>query len=112
MTNLVFKGTALVAILLFAACQESRDVYWRDHPSEAFLEITNRSLPPGVRAVAIRTEVTDNLLHASYVWLLEGLPSDLRKVVDDTEFVRSDDDARGLIPSATDLFGIRGAEAE
>lgn len=107
-----FAASSLLASCLLSACDHRDDTYWRAHPAEAFTAITERQLPPGVRAVALRTAVTDNLYHTSYVWLLEGSGADLRKVLDGTGFGRSDDDARGYIPSATDMFDISGNDAE
>ena len=96
----VLGATAVVAWNI------GRDLYWRNHPDAAFKSITGHVLPPGVRATAYAHHVNDNLFHTTHYWLLAGAPSELHQVIAGTEFARSDEDARQMLPDLQELFGV------
>ena len=93
-------------VLLAAVWEFARDWYWRAHPESAFRSVTGRELPSGVRAVAYAHEMTDNLFHTTHYWMLTGSPSGLREVVVGTGFGESLEDARGVMPDLSRLFGV------
>jgi hypothetical protein len=102
-------GIGVVAVVSWKV---GRDLYWRKHPDAAFTSITGRVLPPGVRATAYAHEINDNLFHTTHYWLLAGAPSELHKVIVGTEFERSDEDARNMLPNLRDLFGVDWSREE
>ena len=69
-----------LAVAAVVAWRIGRDFYWRENPDAAFMSITGRGLPPGVRATAYAHEVNDALLHTTHYWLLTGASSELHVV--------------------------------
>lgn len=84
----------VIGVLLFVIAflwNFGRDWYWHTYPDAAFLAITQRDLPTGVRVTAYGHQMNDNLFHTTHYWLFAGSASALRQVINGTEFVASED---------------------
>ena len=97
-------GAAIVVIVLVALFGQS--LVFHLFPTFAFRHITRRPVPPGVRITAYESEVTDNLFHTTHYWMLTGSPSGLRQVIVGTGFEESLEDALGMMPDLSELFGV------
>jgi hypothetical protein len=62
-------------------------------------------LPPGVTAIAYRSNVNDNLLHETHYWMLRGPDASLRALASSLKLERSDEDAKWQLPDRQLVFG-------
>ena len=63
-------------------------------------------MPQGVKAIAYKSKITDNLFHSSHYWLLRGSSKELYDLVNGTELGRSDEDALHSLPDTDQLFNM------
>jgi hypothetical protein len=87
------------------------DWYWRAHPKEAFRNITGRSLPNGMQAIAYASEISDNFFHRTHYWSLSGTPESFRELIVRDKFQVSED-ADWAKPDIDDLFGIAAQKTD
>jgi hypothetical protein len=97
-----------VSLLLLAAVGYSFGIkaYRQANPQKAFASLVGAPLPAGVRAVSYESAVTDNFLHTTHFWLLEGDTPALQAMALAGHFARSDEDARYFVPDAAAEFGM------
>ena len=79
--------------------------YRRTFPDRAFVQITGRALPVGVRATDYNWTINDNLFHVGHYWLLTGSSSALHQFPFGTSLSESTQDARQTLPDTEHLFG-------
>ena len=78
----------------------------RANPDAAFSSLVGVRIPVGVRIVHYSSGHSDNFIHTTHFWLIEGDARAMRKLVEGTSFGRSYEDAAWELPEAASHFGL------
>ena len=114
MTRVIKRRPFLVTAVLLTALLLTLFIVDRirtSDPSSNFVSISGRGLPLGVTATHYGHRITDNVLHRTHYWILQGDADALRSIVDGTGFKESED-AAYMLPDLKELFGLPLVESD
>ena len=98
--SVLISGPLVISVLILSKClrPSSSDL--------GFEHYTGMRLPADIKAVAHKSEMTDNLFHTAHYWLLNGDVVAMRELATTFGLERSDEDAKFMLPDIQKVFDI------